>query len=68
MNEMDEIVKLIKSGELVPDNDESGAGGFWDLSYYIFGNYLVDNDKDQETVERIYNALWELYYATQKTL
>lgn len=65
---MKEIIEKIKSGELQPDNDESGAGGFWDLSYEIFGKSFVDNDNEQAVVERIYNALWELYDATQETL
>jgi hypothetical protein len=64
---MDEIIKKIQSGELEPDNDESGSGGFWDLSYQIHSK-MVDTQDEQELVERIYNTLWELYYATQKTL
>jgi hypothetical protein len=64
---MDEIIKKIQSGELEPDNDESGSGGFWDLSYEIYSK-MVETQNEQELVERIYNTLWELYYATQKTL
>lgn len=64
---MDEIIKKIQSGELEQDNDESGSGGFWDLSYEIHSK-MVETQDEQELVERIYNTLWELYYATQKTL
>lgn len=64
---MDEIIKKIQSGELEPDNDESGSGGFWDLSYQIHSK-MVETQHEQELVERIYNTLWELYYATKKTL
>jgi hypothetical protein len=64
---MDEIIKKIQSGELEPDNDESGSGGLWDLSYEIYSK-MVETQNEQELVERIYNTLWELYYATQKTL
>lgn len=64
---MDEIIKKIQYGELEQDNDESGSGGFWDLSYEIHSK-MVETQDEQELVERIYNTLWELYYATQKTL
>lgn len=64
---MENIIKRIKSGELNPDNDESGSDGFWDLSYEIHSS-MVETQEQQELVERIYNTLWELYYATKKTL
>ena len=55
------IAKLINDGDMDRDIDESGTGGFWDLSYEIYGKELVDNDDEQEVVESIYNALWDLH-------
>ncbi len=54
------IVTMIKNGEMDRDLDESGSSGFWDLSYEIYGKEMVDNDNEQEIVESIYNALWDL--------
>lgn len=65
---MKEIIKKINNGEIERDNDESGTGGFWDLSYEILGKTFVDSDDEQELVERIYNSLWETYEATKETL
>lgn len=55
-----EIVKKIASGEIMRDNDETGAGGFWDLA----GILQAPDNYDEETQEAIYNALYEIYYAT----
>lgn len=59
-DDMNRIVAMIKNGELEEGSDESGAGGFWDLSYEIYGKDMVDNDDEQEIVEGIYGALWDL--------
>jgi hypothetical protein len=57
---MDEILKKIKSGKLTRDNDETGAGGFWDYAYEITGLDGMINDEEQAMVERVYNAFWEI--------
>lgn len=58
-----EVIENIASGKIMRDNDETGAGGFWDLA----GTLQTPDNYDEETQEAIYNALYEVYYATYRT-
>ena len=60
INYIGEILEKIKSGELSRENDETGAGGFWDLAYELTGIDGTIDDDEQDMVERIYNTFWEI--------
>lgn len=63
MTKIQQIVKQIKQNKLNREIDETGAGGFWDLAYEITGLDGTINDEEQEMVERVYNAFWEIVEA-----
>lgn len=54
--EIKDILLAIKSGKLTRENDETYAGGFWDLA----GECQTPDNFDEETQECIYNAFWEI--------
>ena len=59
-----DIIKRIKNGSLAREIDETGANGFWDYSYEITGLNGTINDEEQNMVERVYNAFWEIVEIT----
>ena len=63
-DELDEIKKIIRLGDLYRDIDESGSGGVWDLatnyvkSHYLNGQYPL---KEQD-IGLIINILYDFIY------
>ena len=57
-----EVINRLNSGKLVRDNDEKGAKGFWDIAADLA------NSDPNELQENIYNALYEVYEATNKKI
>lgn len=62
-----EIVKEIKKGNLSRNNDETYAGGFWDLAGSLANSVIagLSNSEAEGLQENIYNALWEVYESTK---
>lgn len=63
-DELDEIKKIIRLGDLYRDIDESGSGGVWDMasnyvkSHHLNGHYPL---KEQDT-DLITNILYDFIY------
>lgn len=58
MDELDEILLMIVSGQLERTNDEKNVGGLWDYARQIIDNSAEGDDGDLQA--NIYYALWDI--------